>query len=189
MHLTINLGLNNTINLIWDHYEGFTFSTYRIYRYSNDEWEKLDSISNNLTSYTDLTPPYGDIFYMIEITNPFGCEATKAVNKNTSRSNVSKTNNPKTGIDDGDYQGDVHQLSLYPNPNTGSFYLSAKFSRSMKARVMIYNILGHSVYIDAWDGVPGISTKEINLEKIPGGIYFIKVITQGQSVVKPFIIQ
>ncbi|MCK4662126.1 MAG: right-handed parallel beta-helix repeat-containing protein, partial [Bacteroidales bacterium] len=91
MHLTINLGINNTVNLIWDHYEGFDFETYYIHRYSEDEWELIDSIPNNLTSYTDFSPPESDVLYQIEIKHPTGCSATKATNKNSSRSNVSNT--------------------------------------------------------------------------------------------------
>jgi hypothetical protein len=33
MHLTSNFGLNNSINLIWDMYVGFSYSSYYINRY------------------------------------------------------------------------------------------------------------------------------------------------------------
>ena len=32
MHLTVNQGVGNNINLIWDNYEGLNFSTYYVYR-------------------------------------------------------------------------------------------------------------------------------------------------------------
>ncbi len=35
IHLTINRGIGNTWNLLWDKYEGFEFSTYQIYRGSS----------------------------------------------------------------------------------------------------------------------------------------------------------
>lgn len=90
MHLSLNLGLSNTVNLLWDHYEGFDFSTYYIYRYTSTEgWVKYDSIQNNLTSYTDFNPPFADdLYYFIEIVNPDGCTATKATDRRSSRSNV-----------------------------------------------------------------------------------------------------
>jgi trimeric autotransporter adhesin len=94
MHLTINLGLNNSINLIWDHYVGFSFNTYYIYRYTNSTgWEALDSIPSSNTSFTDLTPPSlsNDLKYIVEARHPDGCTATKAAeNHNSSRSNVSQ---------------------------------------------------------------------------------------------------
>jgi fibronectin type 3 domain-containing protein len=100
MHLTINLGTNGNINLIWDHYEGFKINTYYIYRYTPESgWVKHDSIASNLTSYTDFDAPLENLQYMIEIVHPYGCTATKAVNRNTSRSNVgSITNTGGTGI-------------------------------------------------------------------------------------------
>jgi fibronectin type 3 domain-containing protein len=100
MHLTINLGTSGNINLIWDHYEGFKINTYYIYRYTPETgWVKHDSIASNLTSYTDFDAPLENLQYMIEIVHPYGCTATKAVNRNTSRSNVgSITNTGGTGI-------------------------------------------------------------------------------------------
>jgi len=94
MHLTVNLGLNNSINLIWDQYEGFDISTYYIYRHTQESgWQLYDSIPSNLTSYTDFDAPLEELSYYIEITNPYGCTATKATNRNTGRSNVRTTVN------------------------------------------------------------------------------------------------
>lgn len=89
IHLTVNLGLSNTINLIWDHYQGFAFTTYYIYRYKPQTgWIVLDSLPNNLTSYTDFSPPtfYG-LQYVIEARPLDDCLATKVENHNSSRSN------------------------------------------------------------------------------------------------------
>ncbi|MFH1321411.1 MAG: T9SS type A sorting domain-containing protein, partial [Bacteroidota bacterium] len=91
MHLTINEGLGGTINLIWDHYEGFTFFTYYIYRYTTSTgWEAIDSIPNNLTSYTDFAPPIGNLFYQVLVKSPGVCTSTaKAKDYNSSKSNTS----------------------------------------------------------------------------------------------------
>lgn len=89
MHLTMNQGLGGSINLIWDHYEGFDFSTYYIYRKSNAGWALIDSVPDNLTSYTDHNPILDEnLYYLIEIKHPYGCNPTKA-GRNTSRSNIS----------------------------------------------------------------------------------------------------
>lgn len=97
MHLTINKGLDGNINLIWDHYEGFEISTYYIYRRTSEEgWVKYDSIGSNYTSYTDFSPPIDSLSYFIEIINPEGCTATKATNRNASRSNTESTTFDKT---------------------------------------------------------------------------------------------
>ena len=90
IHLTINKGLGNDINLIWDHYEGFVFYTYYIYRYSTSTgWLVIDSIASNLTSRTDPSPPPANLWYQIVVKHPSVCSATlKSKNYNSSKSNT-----------------------------------------------------------------------------------------------------
>ena len=64
MHLTINQGLGNTWNLIWSHYEGFNFGTYRIYRGTNpSNMTMIGEVPSNLNSYTDNTATDNTGFY------------------------------------------------------------------------------------------------------------------------------
>lgn len=97
MHVTISLGLGGTINLIWDHYQGFAYPTYYIYRFKPQTgWTLIDSLASNTTSYTDYFPPtlYG-LQYFVEARHPDGCFATKVVeNHNSSRSNRSSAAMP-----------------------------------------------------------------------------------------------
>ncbi len=89
MHLTINLGLNNSINLIWDHYEGYTFASYYIERYTTSSgWVSIDSMASNLTSRTDPSPPTGNLQYRVYSKHPNGCTADKSKNYNSSKSNT-----------------------------------------------------------------------------------------------------
>jgi hypothetical protein len=64
MHLTINRGIGNAWNLIWSHYEGFTFGTYRIYRgTSPSNMTMIGEVPSNLNSYTDNTNTANEGFY------------------------------------------------------------------------------------------------------------------------------
>ncbi len=64
MHLTINQGIGNTWNLIWSHYEGFNFGTYRIYRGTNpSNMTMIGEVPSNLNSYTDNTATDNTGFY------------------------------------------------------------------------------------------------------------------------------
>ncbi|PCJ84250.1 MAG: hypothetical protein COA57_09615 [Flavobacteriales bacterium] len=95
MHLTLSIGLiPGSINLIWDHYEGFSFNSYTIFRYTNvTGWDSIAALPSTNTSYTDF-PPSGitsDLRYFVEAKHPNGCTATKASeNYNSSRSNISQ---------------------------------------------------------------------------------------------------
>jgi len=64
MHLTINQGIGNTWNLIWSHYEGFDFGTYRIYRGTMpSNMTMIGEVPSNLNSYTDNTATDNTGFY------------------------------------------------------------------------------------------------------------------------------
>jgi PKD repeat protein len=92
MHLTINQGTGSTWNLIWNNYIGVPVQTYRIWRFdASNTWSKIDSVPGNNTSYSDLNPPSGCLYYQVEIISPYICQPFnyKAnTNYNTSRSNT-----------------------------------------------------------------------------------------------------
>lgn len=98
IHLTINAGLNGTWNLIWDGYVGFPFWSYAIYRGTTPaNMTLLTQLPATLNSYTDLNPPTGTLFYMIEVIKTSGCYPdsvfSKAMNYNSSRSNQASSGN------------------------------------------------------------------------------------------------
>ena len=89
MHLSTNLAPNGNVNLIWDAYEGFPVTYYRILRdstYSNN-WQVIDSVSSNVFIWTDINPPTTGADYIVEVIAPFTCTATKAQDHNSTRSN------------------------------------------------------------------------------------------------------
>jgi hypothetical protein len=90
MHLTINLGLNNSYNLIWDHYEGIdSLLQYTIERYlPSTGWDSINTVPSNLTSYTDTPPASVNLYYRINIDHPSGCNPSKVKTYNTSKSNT-----------------------------------------------------------------------------------------------------
>ncbi|HIN39685.1 MAG TPA: T9SS type A sorting domain-containing protein, partial [Flavobacteriales bacterium] len=100
IHLTINLGLQGTINLIWDHYKGFPVSTYYIKRYlPSTGWVEIDSLASSLTSYTDTPATQVGLFYQISVKHPDGCFSSKmGKNYNSTRSNTTSIGNTPFGL-------------------------------------------------------------------------------------------
>ncbi len=125
IHLTSNYGINNDINLNWDDYLGFPYSTYYIWRWSDvDGWNQLGSVPSNLNSYTDVNPPFSamSINYMIEAVPDQPCVSTRA-NHNTTRSN-------RTQPVAGPGANSIHpynqlNVSIYPNPATNGFFIDS----------------------------------------------------------------
>ena len=119
IHLTINAGLNGSWNLIWDGYEGFAFSTYRIYRGTNtNNMSLLTQLPSSATSYTDLNPPTGTVYYQIEIIKTTGCYPDTTVakvntNYNSSRSNTANNANINPVYLTADFSADI-QTGVWP---------------------------------------------------------------------------
>jgi hypothetical protein len=186
MHLTISLGLNNVINLNWDHYEGFEILTYYIHRYTETKgWHLYDSISSNLTSYTDVKLENGFMYYMIEIKHPTGCEVGRANNKNSSRSNISNALKPVLPYV---WQSVLAEhVYVYPNPTSAGFTLDVEFKEEHDVEIQIFNAQGLKVYGEQIPGKVKMLEKKITTA-LDAGLYFVRIKTESGSVVKPLVV-
>ena len=177
MHLTLNLGLLGGVNLIWNHYEGFSpfEKSYNIWRFSGGNWEMLTSIPSNLDSYTDQSPPAGLIWYYVEAIHPTGCTPTefKAGTLNSSRSN--RQSRLKTGIQE--EINEQYNLRIYPNPSSGKFTLSMDLVESENVDIRVYDISGKLVYISSFDNYIDKLETEIDMTGYAKGIYYLTVKT------------
>lgn len=95
IHVMINRGIGDSWNLIWTRYEGVTVDSYRILRGNSPEsLAIIDEVSGNMTSFCDVNPPAGPLFYAVEIINPASAAAPQkgasraAATGTYSRSNV-----------------------------------------------------------------------------------------------------
>lgn len=71
LHLTINKGIGNNWNLIWQAYEGFTVQSYEIYRGTHpDSLVLIGTCSGSNTAFTDLNAPASTIYYQLAILSP-----------------------------------------------------------------------------------------------------------------------
>jgi len=176
IHLTQNLGISGEINLIWDHYEGFNYSTYYINRWHpTTDWQVIDSVASDLISYTDFNPP-GDssLVYMITINTPQQCSATKATNYNSSRSNKRGINMPAdegVGIDE-----IATEVVVYPNPTDGQ--VTIVYSENITS-VEVYDLSGKLVYSES----NLLNNKiQIDLTSFERGVYSFRLMTNDQMI-------
>lgn len=101
MHVMINRGVGTSWNLAWTKYEGREVQTYRILRGTSVEnLELIGEVSGNMTSYSDLNPSDGTLYYAVEMVHTeAGGQITRAVNKQVvSRSNVVSTEKAGTVV-------------------------------------------------------------------------------------------
>ena len=79
-------------------------------------------------------------------------------------------------------------LAIYPNPASSSFITQYKINGNSKVTIELLNVMGENI-IQVSDGnkVPGIYHEEIATEKLAEGIYFLKLIVDGNASYKKLI--
>lgn len=101
IHLNINLGLNDAVNLIWNKYVGRPTTTHRILRGADkNNLHLIDEVPGSVTSYTDLNADPTEKYYAIEVlfNNPSAAPTRAGEGKTAStRSNIVSTD--QSGID------------------------------------------------------------------------------------------
>jgi len=174
IHLTINQGVGNSWNLIWSHYEGLTFGSYRIYRGTSlSNMALLTTIQSNLNSYTDLTPPTGPLFYQIEVVNPNNCDPTKIMNYGLSKSNI--VDNGVIGIS----EEVLSKINVYPNPTNDKFTLNVSNDLLGKG----YVITDFSGRIISGGKINSL-IQTIDVQEISKGAYFLQIDKSTAKAIK-----
>ncbi len=167
LHLAVIIG-SGVANLSWDAYEGFAFNKYYIMRKNSiSGWVLIDSVQNNITAYTDNTPPPSatDIEYMIEVKPQLPCNPGKA-SINTSRSNI-KTARVQQPVGIAHWtQG--HPLQVSPNPATNK--LNVRVNQDTKISIVMYDIEGRLVLQEKAQG-----NTSLDIQSLAGGIYTLTV--------------
>jgi len=181
MHLAINQGMGNVWNLIWEPYQGFTVSTYRIYRGTDaNNMQQIGTTSGGSTQYSDLTPPTGYVYYQVEIISPQQCNPTKSIN--SSRSNVA-TNNPSSIYNNSN--NDI-SFSIFPNPVNDKISVKCINIFPKDTYISICNMQGKEVVNLEFKNQSNIN---IDVNSLSSGIYFLKVITEQNLAIQKFVKQ
>lgn len=163
IHLTINQGVGGSWNLIWSHYEGINFGSYNIYSgTSPSNLTLLTSIQSNLNSYTDLTPPMGNVYYQIEIINPNNCNPTKVINYSSSKSNI--VTNSSSGLSE-----NASEYKVYPNPV--NHLLNVVTPGESNEVYMLLDSQGRKILEGRLNG----TETQINVKELTNGTYVLKI--------------
>ncbi len=181
IHLVSNIGLNNTVNLVWDDYIGFDYLTFYINRYHpTTGWEVLDSVAANIHSYTDSSyPSLAGLEYDIEVIPTFPCLAEKAQDHNTTRSNRHTIAPPNANAID---ELTLLNARVQPNPSNGLFSIFVETSN------WSYSILDMNGKLILNETVSN-NNAEVNIETLEAGIYMLQISAEDQSIHKKIVKQ
>ncbi|MCK5137615.1 MAG: T9SS type A sorting domain-containing protein [Bacteroidales bacterium] len=177
VHLSANLGTGGENNLTWSQYEGFAFLSYKIYRGTHtDSLQAFQEVSSNVTSYSDLNPPEGKVYYQIVVSRNGECMPTK---KSTTDYSIARSNVFEIfviGIPD--YAND-NKFEIYPNP--ASDHLWIRSSHKQIDRILLQDLTG-KVAVEQ-----SVNSNEfrLNLGHLKPGLYILKVNTiKGEKTAK-----
>jgi hypothetical protein len=179
-HKTIHLvqvpGLpgSNTINLLWDNYEGFPYGTFYIYRESQaNGFELIDSIAAGNNSYIDtfnINDPR--LSYWVMVNAPQDCDPTKDDDYNKTRSNPSSALfTPEDPQSLATAKSD-QELNVYPIPASNILYIDITGE--------IHSMLLRDIRGEIVVNKNGINlNKEVDVSKLSTGIYFLSILTKS----------
>ena len=82
----------------------------------------------------------------------------------------------------------LQEVEIYPNPNHGEFTLSVSSEKLKNMDLQILTSLGVVIYEKADLNVQGKLIEKIKLSGIAPGIYFVKLSTSDQQLIRKVII-
>lgn len=176
IHLTVNQGSGGLTNLIWDNYEGFSFSYNRIWKDSlgDDNWVLRDSVSSNVFTWTDLYTSTTVTEYMIEVVSPSICTSTKAQDHNSTRSNKSTIAGPPIELEVAENSNEPNFV-VFPNPFKS--FVTIKLNDSGTGQFTLFDTQGRIISNYNLND----RTTILELPELPKGIYIVQIESDGKS--------
>jgi hypothetical protein len=184
IHLLVTKGEQGGIQLDWDQYIGFPYSTYYIFR-SDDEgktFEKVHVMSSSTRTWTDdtIVGPTDVLYYYVSVGKTGGCnpEGTKKGGSDIysqSVSNMEDNRLKSSGITKLEDNG--FNFSFGPNPVKQIATINYTLRTASPVTIELYNTMGSRVtLITNNDLQAGPHQYELNVRKLnlSSGVYILK---------------
>jgi Secretion system C-terminal sorting domain len=179
-HQTIHLltsvnPVTNFPQLSWSSYVGYNYNTYYIYRGTSPTNVALyDSLSSSFTTYTDVNPIAGNIYYAVAINTPSSCSYLGSSKSGSlkSFSNYSPVNVVSINENNLDLR-----FEIYPNP--AKKLLTITFGANfVSGELILFDIYGRELMKKEINN----SNKEtFNINKLSKG-YYIAIIKSEEGL-------
>ncbi len=175
--LQSGIATDNSVNLAWNPYLGYSFSSYNIYRSVNGgNYELLTSLASTNTSYNDTSADVEDNFYEYYISIDVGSCGTAPLQSFELKSNLEYVN-PNLSIGNNTWLNKA--IILYPNPTTEIINVSTTNDVEVRS-VLLYSAKGHKV-------IEVDKTGPIDVSGLSEGIYYVTIKTNQGLVSKSVI--
>jgi len=84
---------------------------------------------------------------------------------------------------------DIKDLSLAPNPSSGSLEISLFLPKKGLTTISVYNLEGKLIHEEKLNDFTGRYQKQLDLSSNPKGIYFLNVSQNKESITKKLILE
>lgn len=180
IHLNINPGIYG-FNLIWNHYLGFDFKTYKIYRkLGSGGWILIDSVASNIDSYTDLYTTGGLATYYIGVVRLEPCNPSLKSGETESVASNTATSAPL-----GTGENSEGGITIYPNPVGERLMVDLSESGKENYTLEIYGPDGRRYKEVKLHSIRSV----VDLSDLPGGLYIVRISGDRQLFVRKLIRQ
>ena len=175
VHLEVSPGITG-FNLIWNHYEGFDFHTYKIHRkLGTGPWQVIDSIASDNISYTDLYVSTGLAYYYIEVIRYAPCNPS--LKSGIYESIVS---NVGTSAPLGITENQSSSILVYPNPARQTLNIVIPGTDHASCRLVLLSMDGKKCI----EKEISQSKTVLDISGLTTGLYILKAESDQSIVVK-----
>lgn len=185
IHLTMNQGMGQSYNLIWDDYSGFEYYWFNVLRHTNQSgWELIQQMPKTLHSYTDVPPSQGGLRYTVTVESPEACEPWSLDKSVGGPYSQSTSNIEDIGIIDPTSISTTSDMGLYiyPNPANQSVNIYIPSTEKTEMQLIITDISGKVVH----NVIANEVKQSIDVSALSPGMYFIEL--RGNKIYKEKLI-
>ncbi len=188
IHATINLGLGGNINLLWDAYEGLTYTSISCWRNTDvNGFELLWTNPSTQFSFTDTPPSTTDLDYVLGFPLGTTCSSSllKAQDYNGTRSNRSAGifNGSGLGLDENEVTD--FAVMVFPNPSNGNFQVRLTGTANGQFEYQILDVRGRVIL----KGTKVQRQFDMDLSSLESGIYYMNIQNNGTMKTEKLIIK
>jgi hypothetical protein len=187
-HQTIHIKVTREGNVnkvaITDHYKGFDFSVYHIFRHDETSgWSLVHQMENTIIEWFDKTTPSAKYKYFVAANksdSPCIFDPT-SINGQISQSvsNIEQGDVVNSIINPGN---NLLEINLYPNPAKRELVIETNNSGKIDAEII--NLLGQKVFSFIVE-----KKTTIDISTLAKGVYFIKMSSENALFTKIFVKQ
>lgn len=180
VHLSANLGVGGVVNLIWNTYVGAPVTTQNIMRSAGGApYVIIASVANTVTSYTDAAPPGGTLVYKINSLMAVTCSPSARIS--SGGYGIVSSNPVEIGTLGIRALVACPLIQIYPNPATDE--LTIKMDQNAYASFTITNSIGQEIMQQPLSA----AQTQVNVSKLPAGVYYITFKGENGVEVRKFV--